>query len=57
MAQIYISEQSVHKAIELAKAGMSMSAGSMLNSPDTVAKFLEIVATKIETLTNQQPQP
>jgi hypothetical protein len=52
----YVSELSVKQAIELAKAGMPLSNGSMLNSPDTVAKFLEVVATKIEMLTNP-PKP
>jgi len=52
----FISEQSVKQALELAKAGMGMSSGSMVNSPDQVAKFLEIVSAKIEALMNP-PKP
>ena len=52
MAQIYITDDSIKLAVELAKAGMPLQVGSLLNSPDTVAKFIEVVATKIETLRN-----
>jgi hypothetical protein len=46
-----ISTSAVHYAVELAKAGMPVSNGSMITSPDAVAKFIEIVATKIESIT------
>ncbi len=45
-----LTDDSVKMAVEIAKAGMPMSTGSLLNSPDTVAKFIEIVAKKIHEL-------
>jgi hypothetical protein len=52
MVQIQITPDSMKMAVEIAKAGMSSPSGSMINFPDQVAKFLEVVATKIETLRN-----
>lgn len=50
MAQIYISEASMKLAVEIAKSGMAMNSGTLMTTPETVAKFLEVVSTKIETL-------
>jgi len=54
MAQVFISDVSISQAVEIAKAGMPMTSGSLISSPDAVAKFLEIVATKLENLRNPQ---
>jgi hypothetical protein len=55
MAQV--SDVSFLRAVELAKAGMQMSNGYLINAPEAVPKFLEIVATKIESLKHGHSQP
>jgi hypothetical protein len=37
-------------AVEITKAAVPMSSGSLISSPDAVAKFIEVVATKIHEL-------
>jgi len=47
-----VSLDSVKMAVEIARAGMGapMASGTMFNSPDSVAKFIEVVSRKIEDL-------
>ena len=45
-----LSDTAAKEAAELAKAGMPMSSWSLVNSPDTVAKFIEVVAKKLHEL-------
>jgi hypothetical protein len=44
-----LSHDSVKLAVELAKAALSQS-GTFLNSPEVVAKFIEVVAERIESI-------
>jgi len=43
-------EDAVKQAVEITKAGMPVQTGSLIHSPDVVAKFIEVVATKIHEL-------
>jgi len=45
-----LTDDSVKLAVEIAKAGMPMSSGSLLTNPEVVAKFVEVVAKKIHEL-------
>lgn len=50
-----VSDGKVHPdnlklAVEVAKSGMSLQSGSMLNAPDVVAKFIETLAKKFEEI-------
>lgn len=52
-----VTDKSIEWAVEIAKAGMSIGPGSMLNAPDAIAKFIETVARKIESLRTGVSQP
>ena len=43
-------KDAVDQAVEIAKAAVPMQAGSLISSPDAVAKFIEVVAKKISDL-------
>jgi len=45
-----MSPDSISKAIEITKAAIPIQAGSWIDKPDAVAKFIEIVAAKIDEL-------
>ncbi len=45
-----LTDDAVKMAVEVAKAGMPLGSGTMLTDPDRIAKFIEIVATKIHEL-------
>jgi hypothetical protein len=43
-------KEAVDQAVEIAKAAVPMQAGSLISTPDAVAKFIEVVAKKINDL-------
>lgn len=45
-----LSLQSIQLAVDLAKAGMSPNTAAFMNNPEVVAKFIEVVSTKINSL-------
>lgn len=45
-----LSKEAVELAVEVTKAGIPMQSGTMMPEPETVAKFIEVVATKIHEL-------
>ncbi len=49
-----LTNDSVKEAVEIAKAGMPMGTGTMLVSPEVIAKFIEVVAKKIHELKMNQ---
>ena len=42
-----LNDQSIKMAVEIAKAAVPAPSGSYITDPETVAKFIEIVATRI----------
>lgn len=46
-----VSLESVQIAVDLAKAGMSPNTAAFMNNPEVVAKFIDVVSRKIESLT------
>lgn len=44
----------IEKAVELAKAAMPMQTGTWMSTPDTVAKFVEVVSTKLDELAKRK---
>ena len=47
-----MSLESIQLAVDLAKAGMSPNTAAFMNNPEVVAKFIEVVSKKIESLTS-----
>lgn len=47
-----LSLESIQLAVDLAKAGMSPNTAAFMNNPEVVAKFIDVVSTKIESLMN-----
>jgi hypothetical protein len=47
-----MNSNSVHQAIEITKAAIPTENGTWVNNPDAVAKFIEVVANKIDDLTH-----
>ena len=45
-----LSLESIQLAVDLAKAGMSPNTAAFMNNPEVVAKFIDVVSTKIESL-------
>ena len=45
-----LSFESIQLAVDLAKAGMSPNTAAFMNNPEVVAKFIEVVSRKIESL-------
>lgn len=45
-----LTNESVKDAVEIAKAGMPLNVGTMIINPEAVAKFIEVVATKLHEL-------
>lgn len=45
-----ITDTSIKMAVEIVVAGMPLQTGTYLNNPEAIAKFLEVVATKLEKL-------
>jgi hypothetical protein len=45
-----LSLESIQLAVDLAKAGMSPNTAAFMNNPEVVAKFIEVVSRKIESL-------
>jgi hypothetical protein len=50
MADEKISPENLKMAVEITKAAVPMQSGSMISNPDQVAKFIEVVAKKLEAL-------
>ncbi|HEY4776872.1 MAG TPA: hypothetical protein VIH56_04365 [Candidatus Acidoferrales bacterium] len=47
-----MDDNSIHRAVEITKAAISAQSG-WLSETDKIAKFIEVVATKIESLTRK----
>jgi len=45
-----LGDESIKMAVEIAKAAVPNPSGSYISDPETVAKFIEVVATKIHEL-------
>jgi hypothetical protein len=48
-----MTDNTIHRAIEIVKAAIPSQNGVWINAPDAVAKFIEVVATKIDELTKK----
>jgi protein-L-isoaspartate O-methyltransferase len=44
----------IEKAVEIAKAAIPIQAGTWIDKPDTVAKFIETIAVKIDELSHRK---
>lgn len=45
-----MSLESIKLAVELAKAGMSPNTAAFMNNPDVLAKFIDVLSRKIQSL-------
>ena len=45
-----LDQESVKLAVQIAVAAAPLQAGSIIDAPESVAKFIEVVATKINDL-------
>ena len=45
-----LSLKSIQLAVDLAKAGMSPNTAAFMSNPEVVAKFIDVVSRKIESL-------
>jgi hypothetical protein len=50
-----VSDSTLTRATEITKAALGSNAAAWLNHPDTVAKFIETVAIKLEQLREGDP--
>ena len=49
-----MTSNSIHYAVEIVKAAIPSQPGTWINHPEQVAKFIEVVATKIDTLSQSK---
>jgi hypothetical protein len=49
-----MTDNSIHRAVEITKAAIPAENGIWLNHPDLVAKFVEVVANKLEELAGRK---
>lgn len=52
-----LSLESIQLAVDLAKAGMSPNTAAFMNNPEVVAKFIDVVSRKIESLMTSAKTP
>jgi hypothetical protein len=45
-----MTDNTIHRTVEIVKAAISSQNAAWINAPETVAKFIEVVATKIDDL-------